>query len=541
MKNLVLILLYIICYDITSAQVQWAEQIYSNSNSENEWGNIISDGTNNYMIGSFGGELRLPNDTLYASGMSEIFIAKFDENGNNIWSKTLIDPSNTTEHGELGFAAFDSVNQCIYIAGNFVNQITFPGLTTLFGYLDIFLAKMDLNGNFIWAKKAGGFGLSDDRAQIYVNPYGKIYLVSQSTDSCYYDNFQIGSGGAIVTYDTDGNCLSAEVKFNTNIVNKNFVHLGFIGKDIIYYGAYITNSFILDTVSSTNLGDYDAFIARADSSGRIKWVHKIASEGFEYVSKIYIHNNNDITLTCAINDSINFIGNLLSANGYDIVLSSLNENSTLKWVKKFNINSSTLCGILGIEINSNKSLVVAGYFNGIANFGNLQMNSTNPIYDMFLAKFDTIGNCLSTYNFGKAYGTSLTLDNNDNIYVSGNFFNNVSIGNVNLNMQGNTSDIYLAKFDSSLGNNTRTAPNNTLIIYANPNKGTCNITIPDELKNSPNLTLQIYNAQGSLIQKQEIQQMQDKVKLNLDAEAKGIYNVSLGDGYKMYYGKIVFE
>jgi hypothetical protein len=59
----------------------------------------------------------------------------------------------------IAYAAFDSVNQCIYLSGHFVNQITFPGLTTLFGYSDIFLAKMDLNGNFIWAKKAGGFGL----------------------------------------------------------------------------------------------------------------------------------------------------------------------------------------------------------------------------------------------------------------------------------------------------------------------------------------------------------------------------------------------
>jgi hypothetical protein len=28
-------------------------------------------------------------------------LAKFDSNGNNIWSKTLIDPSNTTEDGEF--------------------------------------------------------------------------------------------------------------------------------------------------------------------------------------------------------------------------------------------------------------------------------------------------------------------------------------------------------------------------------------------------------------------------------------------------------
>ncbi len=541
MKKIIFILVYIISCNFTSAQVQWAKQIYSNSSSFNEWGNIISDGNNNYMIGKFGSELYLPNDTLYASGMSEIFIAKFDGNGNNIWSKTLMDPSNTTEHGEYGYAAFDSVNQCIYLSGHFVNQITFPGLPTLFGYLDIFLAKMDLNGNFIWAKKAGGFGLSNDRAQVYVNPYGKIYLTAQSSDSCFYDNFHIGAGGAIVTYDTDGNCLSAEVKYNYNLVNQNFVFLDFMGKDIIYYGEYITSSFTLDTVSFTSMGDYDAFIARADSTGKIKWVHKIKSLGRETIDKISINNDYDIILTCAMQDSLNFAGNPLTANGYDILLSTLNENGNIKWVKKFNINSSNLSAGLGLNISSNQNIVLTGYFNGTADFGNLQMTSTSSVYDMFLAKFDTLGNCLSTFNFGKAAATSLTIDNNNNIYVGGGFFDNVSIGPINLNMQGYNFDLFLAKFDLATHSNTRTAPNNTLIIYANPNKGTCNITIPDDLKNSPNLTLMIYNSQGSLIQKQQIQQLQDKVKLSLDAEAKGMYNVTLTDGGKMYYGKIVFE
>jgi hypothetical protein len=121
------------------------------------------------------------------------------------------------------------------------------------------------------------------------------------------------------------------------------------------------------------------------------------------------------------------------------------------------------------------------------------------------------------------------------------FLTMLALAQLILNMLGYNSDIFLAKFDLATHNNTRTAPNNTLIIYANPNKGTCNITIPDDLKNSPNLTLMIYNAQGSLIQKQQIQQLQDKVKLSLDAEAKGMYNVTLTDGGKMYYGKIVFE
>ena len=541
MKKLIFILVQIISYNITSAQVEWVKQIHSNSSSETEWGNIISDGTNNYMTGTFGSELRLPNDTLYASGMSEIFIAKFDGNGNNLWSKTIIDPSNTTEDSEFSNAVFDSVNQCIYLAGHFVNQITFPGLTTLFGYSDIFLAKMDLDGNFIWAKKAGGTGLGWDQPQVYVNPLGKIYLVAQSTDSCYYDNFHIGPGGALVTYNTDGNCLSAEVKYNYNLVNQNFVLLDFIGQDIVYYGSYVTSTFNLDTVQFNSVGDYDAFIARADSTGKVKWVHKVKSQGRETIGPIYVNTNNDIILTTTFDESIDFIGTNIIATGSDIALANLDENGSLKWVKQFNINSSNLCAGLGIKINSNQNILLTGYFNGTADFGNMQMTSTDPIYEMFLVKFDTSGNCLSTFNFGKAFGTALTLDNNDNIYVSGNFFNNVSIGPINLNMLGYNSDIFLAKFDLATHNNTRTAPNNTLIIYANPNKGTCNITIPDDLKNSPNLTLMIYNAQGSLIQKQQILQLQDKVKLSLDAEAKGMYNVTLTDGSKMYYGKIVFE
>jgi hypothetical protein len=44
MKKIIFILVYIISCNFTSAQVQWAKQIHSNSSSETEWGNIISDG-----------------------------------------------------------------------------------------------------------------------------------------------------------------------------------------------------------------------------------------------------------------------------------------------------------------------------------------------------------------------------------------------------------------------------------------------------------------------------------------------------------------
>lgn len=538
MKNIAFIFCLILAHFV-NAQVQWAKHIGSPSTTQGEFGKIITDGVNTYIIGKFGGTLYLPNDTLSSQGINDIFIAKFDANGNNLWSINFGGNSNSTMDSENGNAVYDPINNCIYVSGHFVNAMYLPGFGYLGGNSDIFLAKMDLNGNFLWAKKAGGLG--NDQAQVYVNPYGKIYLVTQSTDSAYFDSFHIGSGGSLVTYDGNGNCLSAEHKYNFDFgSNQNAVNINFIDKDIIYYGTFLSSTFNLDTAQMNSNGYYDAFIARADSTGKIQWVNSFGGEGQDGITSVCTNNNNEILFIANYYDTINFLNNTIPNLGYDIILSSIDENGTLNWLKKFNMNSATL--VVGHDIKSitDEKIIISGYFNGTANLGNLQMTSTTT-QDMFLAKFDTIGNCLSYTNFGQASGRSLTIDNTDNIYVCGNFSNTVNIGNNNFTMYGGSSDIYLAKFDVNTYTNTRTAPNNTLIIYANPNKGTCNITIPDELKSSPNLTLMIYNAQGSLIQKQQIQQLQDKVKLSLEAEAKGIYNVTLSDGYKMYYGKIVFE
>ena len=103
--------------------------------------------------------------------------------------------------------------------------------------------------------------------------------------------------------------------------------------------------------------------------------------------------------------------------------------------------------------------------------------------------------------------------------------------------------MFVAKCDAitNIPNNQRASNSNQLFIYANPNKGICYITVPDDLKNQNDLILRIYAANGKLIQQQPVQMQQEKIIINIEAEAKGIYNVTLGNKDKMYAGKIVFE
>ncbi len=104
-------------------------------------------------------------------------------------------------------------------------------------------------------------------------------------------------------------------------------------------------------------------------------------------------------------------------------------------------------------------------------------------------------------------------------------------------------DAFVAKVAEFTGLNAvnKTQEGSQLIIYANPNSGTCNIQIPDEFMYEDNLVLSIYNLTGVLIQQQTLHLEENKVLLNLEAEAKGVYMATLSNGKTVYSGKIIFE
>ena len=60
-------------------------------------------------------------------------------------------------------------------------------------------------------------------------------------------------------------------------------------------------------------------------------------------------------------------------------------------------------------------------------------------------------------------------------------------------------------------------------------------------QNEKSLRLQIFDNKGRLIQQAAVENAEDKIKLNIEAQAKGMYTAILSNGKKSYSGKIVFE
>ncbi|MGC9362755.1 MAG: SBBP repeat-containing protein, partial [Candidatus Syntrophosphaera sp.] len=111
---------------------------------------------NSYVTGFFEGTASFGATTLTSSGGRDIFISKHDSDGNFLWVMNA--GGLLYDHG-YGIAVDSSGN--IYVTGVFTGTASFGANTlscTSCGFFDIFVCKLDANGNFIWAKKAGGTG-----------------------------------------------------------------------------------------------------------------------------------------------------------------------------------------------------------------------------------------------------------------------------------------------------------------------------------------------------------------------------------------------
>lgn len=119
-----------------------------------------------YITGWFTGSIKFTDITL--TGEHDIFIAKLDTNGNTIWVKSA--GGNGTDKS---FSVTVDNNDNIYITGYFTGIAHFDQdtLISTSGASDIFIAKLNSNGNYEWAKQAGDLYLDEAHAITCNNDY----------------------------------------------------------------------------------------------------------------------------------------------------------------------------------------------------------------------------------------------------------------------------------------------------------------------------------------------------------------------------------
>lgn len=151
---------------------------------------------NVYVAGGFYGTKSFGPVSLTSTNNSrDIFVIKYDANGNFVWVTTAGDTLDDRANG----ITIDH-EQHLYITGEFRDHVIF-GDDTLNNYggpsgRDIFVGRMDLNGNWLWAKRAGSTNGSDAGRAITVNRNGNIFVTGQCKGLVKFGNdtvFHTGS------------------------------------------------------------------------------------------------------------------------------------------------------------------------------------------------------------------------------------------------------------------------------------------------------------------------------------------------------------
>ena len=120
------------------------------------------------------------------------------------------------------------------------------------------------------------------------------------------------------------------------------------------------------------------------------------------------------------------------------------------WAKRGGGNVNDFSNSIATDPAGN--VIVCGLFNSPTMTIGSTTLTNNGLYDMFVAKYDPLGNPLWALNAGGAnddYGNAVAVDAFGNIYVTGYFASNsITFGtNTYLNVSPGSSDIFIVKFD----------------------------------------------------------------------------------------------
>ena len=171
----------------------WVKKIGGTGNEFSA--NIVLDLSGNvYMTGIFQGlvdfDPGVATLNFTAFGGADGFICKLDPNGNLIWAKHI----GGTEEENWNAIVLDQFNN-VYTTGSFKGLVDFdPGIDT-FNLIspstsqhDLFISKLDSNGNFQWAKHIGGSGAFNDIGSSIAADYlGNIYTTGYFTFTVDFD------------------------------------------------------------------------------------------------------------------------------------------------------------------------------------------------------------------------------------------------------------------------------------------------------------------------------------------------------------------
>jgi len=428
---------------------------------------IDADG-NSYITGYYNEEADFgPLNTGFSFEKSkEVFVAKLDPNGNYLWVRNGL---NYYDDRGLGLCVDPSGNS--YVTGTCWGGLEFGPLSVYnsTSYTDqIFVTKIDPNGNIIWMKNAGVdfaavFPYCDDHGlDLVSDSQGNIYVTGFLSNADFDDHPAVFDAITInvAAFDTlayvaklsnDGNWQW--VRTFEGIVDHRDNGIGVDDENNVYVVGGFTGTKEFGTETLTSEGEVDVFVVKYLPNGIFQWAAQAGGELKDRGNAIVDGHDGYMYVAGEFRDVCKFgsqeLNNYGGPKGRDIFAAKLTKTGEWVWASKAGSKKGS-DRANSITSNYQGNIFLTGQFSSDAKFGANEIDSSGDSVQVFISAIDTNGVWRWVKQGGGPShdrGNGIVADDGCNLWVIGYFADTISFdGLTEIPLKG--KDIFTTKLSN---------------------------------------------------------------------------------------------
>ena len=519
MYRIITIIFYLIICNAPVYAQGWEWGKGSIGNTIESWP-VATDHTGNvYVAGVSSGAVSFDSyDLVFAVGSHPCVVAKYDWNGNFLWSRSTGNSINTYPVN----ITTDASGNCYLLGWLSGKEVTLGSYTlhnAAYPDAQYFIVKFDPMGNITWATCAGGMtgqlkAPPVSLSSVYTaNVLGTGGIVTDATGNIYvttgFNLPEVTVGPAMLTnkdasgatndillvkYDPSGNVLWAkssggagdDIPCAITITPAGSIYItGVFNSDSANFGPSV--------VRNTNPAPrpWNAFIARYDAAGEPVWAAGSGGTGNTYAAGLTSDTSSNVYITGGTAE------NALSFNGTSVTnpypgnpvlyLLKFTSSNNVGWSKTIGSPSGGIASGYSVAFSANNRVWVCGAFsNEVSIDGHIVQRPQSSIDPVFIAGYNTDGSYVAAdaLQSGSAHQSGIACDTQGNVYLCSDYqypcYPFIIANYVLPTVTAGESWQYLAKYTFTISGSggpvtVNTRADTSLCL----NEGTAKLTAPD--------------------------------------------------------------
>lgn len=420
--------LYAVSFGDPSTQIPFGTAIDS-------WGNA-------YVTGYFQGTVTFGANTLTSAGYADMFLLKLSPVGETLWARRFGGQS-----GDLGYSVAVDSQDNVVLTGYTLGSVDFGGgeLASA-GASDIVVAKLTSEGAFVWAKRFGD-NQEEVAYDVAIDASDNVFLTGYVFGSLDFGLGKVKGLGAknvfVAKLDADGEPMWARLYGGGADQSGRSIAVDAEG-NVALTGS-MKGKMSFGNTSLQAYGKSKVFIALLDEAGDSIWALATGSSGAAHGAAVSIDLEGNVIATGDFEGGVNFGGGLLwQGAGADVFVAKFNQAGQHVFSKGFGDQYVQLAH--GLSTDSLGNIYLTGEFAGGINVGSGALVSAGSS-DVFIAKFAPNGGPLWSHGYGGVsmeLGQDIAADAWGNSVTVGSLDSSMTVGATTLTSAG-LRDIFVVK------------------------------------------------------------------------------------------------